>query len=90
MGVQKVDTMPYETAKNTLDTLKAELDQHPDDDGLQDRIRGVRDDLGSHPPDVIQGLIQELTHAAETFEVEHPQTSRAIHQAIAALTALGL
>jgi hypothetical protein len=91
-------TMPQEDLKRTLQSLHAELSQHPSlDPESRDLLTRLAEDIddvlhpAAPPPDPEQdSLIDRVTDARQTFEVTHPRLAAIIGRIADGLAQLGI
>ena len=79
-----------EKIKRELEDLKTELEQIGSEDPKLQKLVGELDSALAQPEEVPQNLIHSMQHAAEEFEVHHPQLTALINNIMNSLSGIGI
>jgi translation initiation factor 2B subunit (eIF-2B alpha/beta/delta family) len=83
--------MPHKEVKKTISELTAELKQTPKETAeLEQTLEAAEEGIERYTPEAVESFVAKLHHAAEEFEVEHPQVTALINQITTALSSLGI
>jgi hypothetical protein len=79
-----------EKLKHGLKELKDELEQINSENPKLQKLAGDVDTALAQPGDVSRALVHSMQHAAEEFEVHHPQMTAIINNIMNSLSGLGI
>lgn len=86
--------MRPEDLKKEFATLRAELEQLPENVSGSDKLRTLIDrleqDLEQRDSEAHADLVDSVNRASAEFEIEHPQAAVLLRRLISALSSMGL
>jgi prefoldin subunit 5 len=83
--------MPHNEVKKTIDELKGELTQTPQETGLfEETLESAKEGIEHYTPEAVKDLVQILQREADEFEVEHPRITALINNVMSSLSNLGI